>query len=78
MFAGKLIDYCEPYVKLGGLILTYSVFSDNLCMKECRENYELIGYIKRKKKINIIYILKVKLQKRINPNYNPSIIDGNI
>jgi len=50
MFAGKLIDCCEPYAKPGGIILTNSVFSYNLCMKECRENYELIGYIKRKKK----------------------------
>lgn len=48
LFTGKLIDYCESYIKPGGLLLTSSLFSDHESIQE-KENFALIGTIKRKK-----------------------------
>lgn len=45
LFSGKLIDYCERYIKSGGLILTNSLFSDNDSIKD-RNDFKLLGLIK--------------------------------
>jgi hypothetical protein len=44
IFSGKMINYCEKYIKPGGIILTTSLFSDNESI--CRnENFNLTGII---------------------------------
>jgi len=53
LFAGKMIEYCEQYIKPGGIILTGSFFSDNESIKE-KETFKLIGLIKRKNKKYIL------------------------
>jgi len=53
LFAGKMIEYCEKYIKPGGIILTGSFFSDNESIKE-KETFKLIGLIKRKNKKYIL------------------------
>lgn len=59
LFSGKLIDYCEGYVKPGGLILTNSLFSDNDSIKY-REDFRLLGLINCKnQKYRIDYNVNV-------------------
>ncbi len=72
LFAGKLIDYCEQYIKPGGLILTSSLFSDNESIKE-NDNFVLIGLIKRKKHKYIIDSnsnLSKSNKSKLQPKYN--------
>lgn len=59
LFAGKMIDYCEQYIKPGGIVLTGSFFSDNESIKE-KENFKLIGLIKRK---NQKYVIDYNIDK---------------
>lgn len=45
IFSGKQIEYCEPYVKEGGLVLTSSFFSDNESM-ERHSRFEAVCVIR--------------------------------
>lgn len=44
IFSGKMISYCEKYIKPGGIILTTSLFSDNESISN-NDNFELTGMI---------------------------------
>lgn len=64
IFSGKLISYCQRYVKSQGLILTTSLFSDNETAIE-DEGFKLISIIRcSNKKYSNDYSLKpAKLNK---------------
>lgn len=44
VFSGRMIGFCEKYLKIGGLVLTTSLFSDNESMDE-NENFQLIAMV---------------------------------
>lgn len=70
IFSGKLIPYCEKYVKENGLVLTNNLFSDNESVKE-RDDWKLVGLIKcRNFKYYIDYEIKSVKQKQSSLRQN--------
>lgn len=58
LFSGKLINYCEKYVKFKGFVLTNSLFSDNDSIKN-RNDFKLLGLIQCK---NFTYHIDYKMK----------------
>jgi hypothetical protein len=64
IFSGKMINYCEKYIKQGGIILTTSLFSDNESIIN-NDDFELIGMIWcSNKKYKIDYDLKTRTKNK--------------
>ncbi|HEY0656595.1 MAG TPA: hypothetical protein VGD65_25855 [Chryseosolibacter sp.] len=61
LFSGKLIRYCERYVRRGGLILTTNVFSDHESIRQ-RTDVTLVALIRCKK--GSYYIDKAELESK--------------